>query len=204
MPLDVQTAGLRGPEPRLARLVTEALAPTHLVIALLLLVAWHSAPTTATRLAWGLGAAAFAGALPLAYLLRGVRQGRWQDHHVGEREKRPAVILVILGSVLTGTALMIATGAPQELVALLIAMIAGLLVTLAVTVVWKISVHAAVAGGTVVILALVFGPALNALWAGVALVGWSRTALHDHTAAQVLGGTAAGGLLALVVFTLLR
>lgn len=189
---------------RLARLVTELLAPANLVIGLLILVAWHSATSTAASLAWGLGAAAFAGALPLAYLLRGARQGRWQDHHVSEREKRPAVILVILGSVLVGTALMIATAAPRELVSLLVAMIAGLLVTLAVTIVWKISVHAAVAAGTVVILALVFGTALNALWALAALVCWSRTQLRDHTVAQVLGGTVAGGAVAFVVFQLLR
>ena len=184
--------------------MTEALAPANLVIGLLVLVAWHSASSTAARLAWGLVAAAFAGVLPLAYLLRGAREGRWDDHHVGERQKRPAVILVILGSVLVGTALMIATGAPRELLALLGAMIAGLLVTLAITLVWKISVHAAVAGGTVVVLALVFGPALNALWALAGLVAWSRVALRDHTLNQVVGGNVAGGGVALLVFQLLR
>ncbi len=192
------------PGPRFAKVVTDSLAPANLVIALLVLVAWHSATSTATRLAWGLGAALFAGGIPLAYLLRGAQQGRWQDHHVGERHKRPSVILVITGSVLVGTVLMIATGAPRELVALLAAMIAGLLVTLSVTFFWKISVHAAVAGGTVVILALVFGPALNVLWAAAALVGWSRVALRDHTVAQVLAGGLSGATVAYGVFQLLR
>lgn len=194
----------RPPAGRLARLVTEVLAPANLVIGLLVLVAWHSAESTPARLAWGLGAAGFAGVLPLLYLLRGARQGCWQDHHVGERHKRPPVMLAILGSVLVGTALMVATGAPAELVALLGAMAAGLLVTLAVTLVWKISVHAAVAAGSVVVLALVFGPALNVLWLVAALVCWSRTALHDHTVAQVLGGTAAGAAVAFLVFQALR
>ncbi len=189
---------------RLARAVTESLAPANLVVGLLLLVAWHSAGSTAARLAWGLAAAAFAGVMPLAFLLLGARQGRWEDHHVGEREKRPAIMLVILASVLVGTALMIALGAPHELVALLVAMIAGLLVTLAVTLVWKVSIHAAVASGTVVILAMVFGPALNVLWGLTALVGWSRVELRDHTPPQVLGGFAAGGTAAYVVSVLLR
>lgn len=188
----------------LARLTTDVLAPANLVIGLLAIVAWHSAPTAASRLVWGALAATFAGVLPLAYLVRGARQGRWEDHHVGEREKRPAVILVILASVLVGTALLMAAGAPRELLALLAAMVAGLLVTLAVTVVWKISVHAAVAAGTVVVLTLVFGPALAVLWLLVALVGWSRVALGDHTVGQVIGGTVAGGLVAAVVFTWLR
>lgn len=189
---------------RLARAVTEVLAPANLVVGLLVLVAWHSASSTAARLAWGLGAAVFAGGLPLAYLVRGARRGHWDDHHVGEREKRPAVMLVILACVLTGTAVMLVTGAPRKLVALLGAMAAGLLVTLAVTLTWKISIHAAVAGGTVVVLALVFGPLLNLLWGFVALVGWSRVAIRDHTSAQVVAGAAAGALVALMVFPLLR
>ncbi len=188
----------------LARAVTESLAPANLVIGQLILVAWHSADSTAARLTWGLAAAAFAGVLPLGFLLLGARQGRWEDHHVGEREKRPVVMLVILGSVLVGTALMIALGAPRELVALLVAMVLGLLVTLAVTLVWKISIHAAVAAGTVVILSLVFGPVLNVLWLVAALIGWSRVELRDHNPAQVLGGFAAGGTVAYVVFVLVR
>ncbi len=194
----------RGGEPTFARLVTEVLAPANLVAGLLLAVAWHSAPSVTARLAWGAGAALFAGVLPLVYLLRGARQGLWEDHHVGEREKRPAVILVILASVLLGTAIMVATGAPRELLALLGAMVAGLVVTLAVTLLCKISVHAAVAAGTVVVLTLVFGSVASVLWALAALVCWSRVALGDHTVGQVLGGSLAGGVVAWVVFVWLR
>lgn len=191
-------------ENRLARVVTEVLAPANLVIGLLILVAWHSASSTAAKVGWGLGAALFAGVLPLAYLLRGARQGRWEDHHVGKREKRPAVILAILGSVLVGVALMVAFDAPRELLALMGAMVAGLVVTLAVTLVWKISVHAAVAGGTVVILALVFGPALNVFWLVAAAVAWSRVKLRDHTKAQVVAGMLCGATVAAAGFSSLR
>ena len=191
-------------ESRLARVVTEVLAPANLVIGLLILVAWHSASSTAAKVGWGLGAALFAGVLPLAYLLRGARQGRWEDHHVGEREKRPAAILAILGSVLVGVALMVALDAPRQLLALMGAMVAGLVVTLAVTLVWKISVHSAVAGGTVVILALVFGPALNVLWVSASAVAWSRVELRDHTKAQVVAGLLCGALVAAVAFQALR
>jgi len=107
-----------------------------------------------------------------------------EDHHVGEREKRPKVILAILGSVLAGVVLMVVLGAPRELLALMAAMAAGLVVTLAITLVWKVSMHAAVAAGTAVILVLVFGPVLNALWGVVALIGWSRVALRDHTCSR--------------------
>lgn len=127
-----------------------------------------------------------------------------EDHHVGEREKRPKVILAILGSVLAGVVLMVVLGAPRELLALMAAMAAGLVVTLAITLVWKVSMHAAVAAGTAVILVLVFGPVLNALWGVVALIGWSRVALRDHTLLQVVGGTTVGGLIAFLAFQFLR
>ena len=45
--------------PRLARIVTEVLAPAPTVAVLLLLVAWHSAPSTAEALRWGVLAALF-------------------------------------------------------------------------------------------------------------------------------------------------
>jgi membrane-associated phospholipid phosphatase len=69
--------------------------------------------------------------------------------------------------------------------------------------VWKISIHTAVAFGTVIILALVLGP-----WSTVALVlavavGWSRLELRAHTLAQVMGGAVVGTLVAGSVFTAL-
>jgi membrane-associated phospholipid phosphatase len=69
--------------------------------------------------------------------------------------------------------------------------------------VWKISIHTAVAFGTVIILALVLGP-----WSTVALVlavavGWLRLELRAHTLAQVMGGAVVGTLVAGSVFTAL-
>ncbi len=110
----------------------------------------------------------------------------------------------MLGSVLVGVALMLVFNAPRELLALMGAMVAGLIVTLAVTLVWKISVHAAVAGGTVVILALVFGPVLNVLWLATAAVAWSRVELRDHTRAQAVAGMICGAAVATIAFTFMR
>ncbi|MFF8994678.1 phosphatase PAP2 family protein [Streptomyces sp. NPDC014983] len=50
------------------------------------------------------------------------------------------------------------------------------------------------------------GPGLWALcgYALVALVGWSRVALRDHTPGQVIAGTILGSAVAAAVFALLR
>jgi hypothetical protein len=50
-------------------------------------------------------------------------------------------------------------------------MLTGLAVSLLITLWWKVSIHAAVAAGAAVVLALVFGPALLALAPLVGLIG---------------------------------
>jgi hypothetical protein len=189
---------------RLARLATEVLAPAPTVVVLLLLVAWRSAPTPGEALASGALAALFAVLIPLAYILREVRRRRLSDRHVSIRAQRPLPLLVGIGSVLIGLALLTRWGAPRDLVALVAAMAVGLLTALLVTLVWKVSVHAAVVAGAVVILVLVFGPALLVLAPLVGLVGWARVEAGDHTPAQVLAGILLGGAVAGTVFALLR
>lgn len=189
---------------RLARLVTEVLAPAPIVAALLLVVAWQSAPTVAAAAAWGLVAALFASLLPFLFILRGVRRGRLTDHHVGVREQRRTPLLMGLASVLVGLALLAAWSAPRELLALVAAMLAGLVVSLLVTLGWKVSLHTSVAAGSVVILVLVFGPMMLVLLPVVGLIGWARVEVGDHSPAQVAVGALLGAAVAAAVFSLLR
>lgn len=200
------TVGQQRPRLRrqIARLVTEALAPAPLSAVLLLLVAWHSAPTGGEAVLWGLVSILFASLIPISYVLGGVRRRRLSDHHVGIRQQRPLPLLVGIASLLTGLVLLSLLGAPRLLVALVAAMAVGLVVALAITLVWKMSIHTAVAAGAVVILVLVFGPAFLLLMSLVALAGWSRVELGDHTPLQVAVGAGVGALVAATVFPLLR
>ncbi|MFE5255894.1 transposase [Streptomyces coelicoflavus] len=159
-------------ERRSARLVTEVLAPANLVIGVLLVIGWHSTNSLAGA-GWGLLAGVGCGGLPIACTVAGVRRGRWTDKHLKVRCQRWIPLLVTLGSVLLGTGLLLALDAPREVVALVAAMIAGLVLTMAVTVWWKVSVHTAVASG-------------------VAAVGWSWGSLRGHTTAQVIAGAGPG------------
>lgn len=191
------------PTERTARVLTEALAPAHLVIALLLTVGVHGAGPWA-GLGWGALAAAFCGAVPIAIVRYGVRRGELTDTHIRVRRQRVVPMALSLASVATGIGLLYGLGAPREVSALVVAMLVGLVTALAVTVGWQISVHNSVAGGTAMILALVFGPwALLPAAAGACAIGWSRLALRAHTLPQVLAGTALGATAALT-FALLR
>lgn len=190
--------------PRLACVVTEVLAPAPMAVGLLTLVAWHSATTTPRAVVAAAIAVLFGAVLPFGYLLLGVRRGSWANHHVPAREQRRRPLLVGLASVLVGLALLMALGAAREMLALVGAMVAGLVVSVAITQVWKMSIHAGVAAGTAVILVLVYGPVAVVTWPFVALVAWSRVALGDHTLAQVTVGCAVGATVAGVVFSVLR
>ncbi len=187
------------PAARLAHVVTEALTPAVLVAGIALAVAWHS-----RSMGWGIVAALFASGIPISYIVRGVRRGHYKDHHVSVRERRSTVILFAAASVGVGLALMILFRAPRELVALVVAMLAGLALTLVVTKWWgKVSFHTAVASGTATTLVLVFGPWLHLTWLVVGLIAWSRVRLREHTVAQTVIGAVLGAA-AGVVFPLVR
>jgi membrane-associated phospholipid phosphatase len=200
------TAGIRRPTPTLtaARALTEVFAPANLVVAQLFAVAVHATPTLGHGLLYGAVTAFFAGGLPYAILLLGIRRGHVGDRHIRERSQRPVIMVIGLVSVTVGLLLTWWLGAPRALFALVAAMLAGVVVSLAITVFWKISIHTATAAGTVAVLILEFGPAL---WAGLVLVAalaWARVALRDHTIAQVTAGSIVGFAVAASVMSWLR
>lgn len=190
-------------ESRTARLITDTLAPANLVIAILLIIGWHST-SSVTGIGWGLLAALFCGGIPFAVIMLGVKRGHWTDKHVRVREQRTVPLLATMASVLIGISLLVALRAPREVFALVVAMLVGLITTMIVTIWWKVSVHTAVAGGVVVILLLAYGGQMAPLVLGIAAIGWSRVALRDHTPAQTVAGALLGGLAAAVVFTAMR
>lgn len=189
---------------RIARLVTEVLAPAPIVAAILVAIAIHSTPSASAALGWALLAVLFASVIPMAFVLWGVRRRRLSDRHVRVREQRFLPLLVGIASVFIGLALLSSLGAPRELIALVGAMMVGLIVSLAITLAWKVSIHTAVAGGATTIVVLVFGAEWLILFLPVGLIGWARVMLDDHTLSQVIGGTALGSLVAATVFTLMR
>ncbi|KJY22363.1 MULTISPECIES: hypothetical protein [Streptomyces] len=187
---------------RAARLVTDGLDPKTWIIADTLLIGWHTGRLTG--IGWGLLGCLFAAGIPLAFIKYGIHRGRWADRHVGQRPQRILVMAFAGASVATGTLLLWLLGAPRTMIALIAAMLVTLAALLAVTPAWKISVHAGVSSGSVAMLAMTYGPGLLLVHPVVALVGWSRVRLRDHTLAQVLAGTTLGAAAAAGTFALLR
>jgi hypothetical protein len=189
---------------RIARLITEVFHPGPLAAVLLIAVAVRNSSDIGDMVKWAVVGILFAAILPMLYVLRGVRRGRFSDHHVPNREQRIIPLLMAAFSVLVGLVLMIVMGAPRDLIRLVVAMAIGLIAVTPITRLWKISIHTAVASGTVATLAFLFSPALLILSPIVGLVAWARVELRDHSPAQVIGGAAFGAAVAATTFSLIR
>jgi membrane-associated phospholipid phosphatase len=189
-------------ENALARRITDGMEPSNVII-LVSLGVGAAQDNPLAGLAWALEAIVFAAAIPMAYIKFGMRRGMWADRHIGQRQRRMLLIPVIMASVATGIGLMAWLDAPKAMVALVFAMLATLAVLLPVTAFWKISVHTAVAGGALAMLALTWGSLVWIAYPIVAVIAWSRISLRDHTLAQTIAGAAAGTLTAGLVFSVL-
>jgi hypothetical protein len=188
---------------RAARLLTEVFSPAHLAIVLPPVVGARA--DGLSGFAYGCLAALFTGVIPYAFLLWAVRGGRVSDRHVRQRTQRFLPLGFGVVSVIVGLALLVLVAdAPRDLLALVIAMLTGLLVTVAITAVWQISIHTGVAAGTAVILTLTYGPESALAWPIVVATGWARLVLRDHTIMQVVTGAVVGAATAGLIFSALR
>lgn len=133
--------------------------------------------------------------IPLLYVVWLVREGRVTDIDVQLRKQRAQPLLVTITC--TGLAwLVLALGlAPSPMTILAGALWLQAVAIFAITLRWKISVHAAMAAGAMTMVWMFLGTALPMLLT-VPLVAWSRVRLRRHTTAQ----TIVGALLGFVIF----
>jgi membrane-associated phospholipid phosphatase len=179
--------------------VTYLLEPKNWLIVTLIAIGAHADGLAGAG--WGVLAAFFAAVLPTTFIDYGIRRGRFDDRNVGARRPRLVVLAFITASVATGLILLLVLGAPAMLTGYLAFMLISVAVLAAITMVWKISIHCAVASGSVTILALAYGPLVLAGYLLVGLLGWSRVAVRDHTIWQVIGGAVLGAAAAALAFT---
>ncbi|ONI87627.1 hypothetical protein ALI144C_09080 [Actinosynnema sp. ALI-1.44] len=177
-----------------ARLVTELLAPWIWVFGLPFVVAAQATREVGPTLLWGAVVGVTGSLIPMAVVLRGVKQGKYDSHHVTIREHRLIPFVATIVSVGGGWLVLGLGGAPPQMLALSVSLFVSLLVMLGITfgLSWKVSMHSGVAAGAMVVLAVTFGPWLALVGVLVALVAWSRVALGDHTTGQVIGGVLVG------------
>jgi membrane-associated phospholipid phosphatase len=190
MPVNSSTIRLKN---RAARWLTEVFQPP-VVVSIQLLISPMTQPGFPGTIGYGALAALFVCVLPLFLLLLLVRMGKVTDHHVSDRRQRAPVLLMALACILAGLLVLEAAGAPQSVVAMVLAVVAGVVVLAAVSPFWKISGHAAAVSSSAVIAVLMLGPAWLPLLLLVPAVCWSRVVLRAHSRAQVIAGSLFGGV----------
>ncbi len=187
---------------RTARRVSDLLDPVPCLVLVTVLTGWHAEGVTG--IGWGLFAALFTAAIPLALNTAGRRLGYWDSRHLPRLEDRLLLLPAGMASVAVGLATMFAGRAPTEMTALLAAMLCGAAVVLGITTVWKVSLHTSVAAGTLAVLTLAYGPPTLVLAPLIPLLGWSRVRLNAHTPGQTVVGAVLGAVVGGLVFALLR
>ena len=198
MDVDQQRLALAAPS-RLADAVSTVLHPVPVVAALLLLTGCRSVGLAGVG--WAVVAWLVCIALPFGVVLLLVRRGRLSDAQVVRRAERGLPVGVGLACLVGGLALLARAGAPQRVVALVLAMVAGLAVVGAATLLTKASMHTAVvAAGAAVLAVELGGVGLGAGLVAAGLVGWARVRGGRHTTAQVLVGGVLGLLTSLIVY----
>lgn len=193
-PSSTENTPTRTAADRLARLTTEILAPWVWVLGLPLAIAWQATHSVGATLLWGPVVGVTGSIIPMIVIVRGAKNGRWEGHHVTNREGRVVPFIACTSSLAAGIAILVGGGSPRDMIVLAGAMFATLVVSVLITfgLKFKLSMHAGVAAGAVLILMAAYGPWLVLLSVAVALVAWSRVRLQDHTTAQVLVGSLVG------------
>lgn len=191
--IEERTAGLDDPGRRpVALAVTNVLQPRNCLLVGMLGIGFAAAGDW-TGLLWGFLGALCAGLIPAGYIEWERGRGTWGDRHVVDRTKRAPIFFVILGSIGTGSLVMVVGDAPAGILAAMLGLWVMTVGLLAVNTVWKISVDAAVASAVVALLAAARHEVVWLLLYGLTVaVCWSRVALRYHTVWQTVAGASLG------------
>ncbi|WP_412538886.1 phosphoesterase PA-phosphatase [Longispora sp. K20-0274] len=187
-----------------ARVITEVCAPWVWCVSVPFAVAHHSVPGFWPGVGWAALIAFGAAVVPMTIIGYGVRTGTVRSgHHVTARAERLVPMLGVLLSAVALCAILAVAAAPPSMTAVAVVMLVSGATCLAITLRWKVSVHAAVAAGSAALLTLLYGVTAGPLWLVTVAVCWSRVRLGAHTPHQVLVGaligTAAAGIYPLVM-----
>jgi membrane-associated phospholipid phosphatase len=173
---------------RIARLVSNTLAPPSISLPFILLVALYHAPDTRAALFYGFVTLLFLCIGPLLYVLIGVRLGKLSDIEISLRTERAKPFLFSISSVLAGWLVLLLLHGPRNLQTVMMITAVSGVVMMVITLWWKISIHASSMAGAATMLTTLYGGILLPTFALVVLVCWSRVALGRHTVSQVVAG----------------
>jgi membrane-associated phospholipid phosphatase len=184
---------------RIARLISNLLAPSTISLPFILLVALYHARSVADALFFSFVTLLFLSFGPLTYTIIGVRLGKLSDIEISRRSERAGPFLFGISSVVLGWLVLALLHGPQNLqTVLIIASVSGVLM-MVTTLWWKISIHASSMGGAATVLTALYGSVMLPTFVLLILVSWSRVVLRRHTVLQVIAGSLLSIALSLLI-----
>ncbi|MGZ3630441.1 MAG: hypothetical protein ACXVDN_22645 [Ktedonobacteraceae bacterium] len=184
---------------RIARQVSNILAPATISLPFILLVAFYQAQDKLSALLFACITLFFLSVGPLLYIIIGVRLGILSDIDVSRRSQRVGPFIFGIVSATIGWIILSLTDAPRNLQTVMIITVFSGIIMMVITLWWKISMHASSFGGVATMLTVLYGAVMLPLFVLLVLVSWSRVVLRRHTIPQVIAGSLAGIVLSLVI-----
>lgn len=198
----IEAPGEKTKRMRIARHVSNILAPATISLPFILLVAFYQAQNQLTAFIYACITLFFLSFGPLLYILICVRLGKLSDIDVSRRSQRAGPFLFGIVSVMIGWLVLALTNGPRNLQTVLIIAVFSGIIMMVITFWWKISMHTSSLGGAATMLTVLYGAVMLPLFVLLVLVSWSRVALRRHTVTQVIAGSLAGIVLSLVILKL--
>ena len=187
---------------RVARRVSNILAPATISLPFIVLVAFYQSQDQLTAFIYACITLFFLSVGPLLYIIIGVRLGKLSDIDVSRRSQRVGPFIFGIVSVMIGWFVLTLTNGPRNLQTVMIITVFSGIIMMAITFWWKISMHASSLGGVATMLTVLYGAVMLPLFVLLVLVSWSRVVLRRHTVTQVIAGSLAGIVLSLVILKL--
>ena len=193
-----------GKASRLARAISAIINPVFAGVFITGLIFFQALPDRHVATRW-FGTTIFLTIIPpLSYILYLVKTGYLVDIYMPDRHRRIKPVGFIVAWVIFSIILLLTIGAPFPVILTLISamVLIGLLFT--ITLIWKISFHTAVltSAATVTVMQDLSQAWIISLL--IPLVAWSRVHLRRHTTLQVIGGSIAGCIVAIIGYYFLR
>jgi len=184
---------------RIARHVSNILAPATISLPFILLVAFYQTQDKLSALVFACITLFFLSVGPLLYIIIGVRLGILSDIDVSRRSQRVGPFIFGIISATIGWIILSLTDAPRNLQTVMIITVFSGIIMMVITLWWKISMHASSFGGVATMLTVLYGAVMLPLFILLIFVSWSRVVLRRHTVPQVIAGSLAGIVLSLVI-----
>lgn len=137
---------------------------------------------------------------PLSYVIYLVKIGYLKDIYMPDHNKRLKPIAVIFVWLIISIFILAFINAPTVMTILIVAVLLEVSLLGVVTVMWKISFHAATVSSAATATLLLSSQLAWIMVPLVPLVGWTRVYLKRHTTLQVIGGWFVGIVFTVIAF----